>query len=79
MCIAAGTPGEGLCLLDELETVVPQLLDAVHDGLYQRAKRTWSDHTKGVPDSGRGQGVHGDRGRLRQDHVVRDLRVRARR
>ena len=32
--------------LDELETVVQELLDAVHDGLFQRAKQNLEDHTK---------------------------------
>ena len=35
--------------LDELETRVPELLDAVHDGLYQRAKKNLEDHTYAVP------------------------------
>ena len=30
--------------LDELETAVPATLDAIHDGLYQRAKKNLEDH-----------------------------------
>ena len=30
--------------LDDLETVVPATLDAIHDGLYQRAKKNLEDH-----------------------------------
>ena len=35
--------------LDELESKVQELLDAVHDGLYARAKKNLEDHTQGVP------------------------------
>ena len=30
--------------LDELETAVPATLDAIHDGLYQRAKKNLEEH-----------------------------------
>ena len=32
--------------LDELETKVQELLDSVHNGLYERAKKNLEDHTK---------------------------------
>ena len=46
-CICRRDSGEKVFVpLSELETTVPQLLDAVHDGLYQRAKKNLEDHTK---------------------------------
>ena len=30
--------------LDELESAVPAMLDAIHDGLYQRAKKNLEEH-----------------------------------
>lgn len=46
-CICRRDSGEKIFVpLSELETTVPQLLDSVHDGLYQRAKKNLEDHTK---------------------------------
>mgnify|MGYP002644274842 CR=1 FL=1 len=46
-CICRRDSGEKVFVsLDELEITVSQLLDAVHDGLYQRAKKNLEDHTK---------------------------------
>ena len=39
-----GQWGEGLRLPDELETAVPATLDAIHDGLYQKAKKNLEEH-----------------------------------
>ena len=46
-CICRRDSGEKIFVpLSELETTVPQLLDSVHDGLYQRAKKNLEDHTQ---------------------------------
>ncbi len=46
-CICRRDSGEKVFVsLDELEAKVRELLDAVHDGLYQRAKQNLEDHTK---------------------------------
>ena len=46
-CICRRDSGEKVFVsLDELEITVSQLLDAVHDGLYQRAKKNLEDHSK---------------------------------
>ena len=46
-CICRRDSGEKVFVpLDELESKVQELLDAVHDGLYQRAKKNLEDHTK---------------------------------
>ena len=46
-CICRRDSGEKIFVpLSELETTVPQLLDSVHEGLYQRAKKNLEDHTK---------------------------------
>ena len=46
-CICRRDSGEKVFVsLDELESKVQELLDAVHDGLYQRAKQNLEDHTK---------------------------------
>ena len=46
-CICRRDSGEKIFVpLAELETTVPQLLDAVHNGLYERAKKNLEEHTK---------------------------------
>ena len=46
-CICRRDNGEKVFVpLAELETVVPQLLDAVHEGLYNRAKQNLENNTK---------------------------------
>ena len=46
-CICRRDSGEKVCVpLAELEAKVQELLDAVHDGLFQRAKQNLEDHTK---------------------------------
>ena len=46
-CICRRDSGEKVFVpLAELETVVPQLLDAVHEGLYARAKANLENHTR---------------------------------
>ena len=46
-CICRRDSGEKVFVpLDELESKVQELLDAVHDGLYARAKKNLEDHTK---------------------------------
>ena len=46
-CICRRDSGEKVFVsLDELESKVRELLDAVHDGLYARAKKNLEDHTK---------------------------------
>ena len=46
-CICRRDSGEKIFVpLAELETTVPQLLDAVHNGLYERAKKNLEDHTR---------------------------------
>ena len=46
-CICRRDNGEKIFVpLSELETVVPQLLDAVHEGLYNRAKQNLENNTK---------------------------------
>ena len=46
-CICRRDNGEKIFVpLTELETVVPQLLDAVHEGLYNRAKQNLENNTK---------------------------------
>ncbi len=46
-CICRRDSGEKIFVpLDALEETVPQLLDAVHDGLYARAKKNLEDHTR---------------------------------
>ena len=46
-CICRRDSGEKVFVpLDELESKVQELLDAVHDGLYARAKQNLEDHTK---------------------------------
>ena len=46
-CICRRDSGEKVFVpLAELESKVQELLDAVHDGLYQRAKKNLEDHTK---------------------------------
>ena len=46
-CICRRDSGEKVFVsLSELETVVPQLLDAVHEGLYNRAKQNLENNTK---------------------------------
>ena len=46
-CICRRDSGEKVFVsLDELETKVQELLDSVHNGLYERAKKNLEDHTK---------------------------------
>ena len=46
-CICRRDSGEKVFVpLAELETAVPALLDAVHEGLYARAKKNLEDHTR---------------------------------
>ncbi|MBQ6711745.1 MAG: proline--tRNA ligase [Clostridia bacterium] len=46
-CICRRDNGEKIFVpLNELETVVPQLLDAVHEGLYNRAKQNLENNTR---------------------------------
>ena len=46
-CICRRDSGEKVFVsLDELETRVQELLDSVHNGLYERAKKNLEDHTK---------------------------------
>jgi len=46
-CICRRDSGEKIFVpLSELETVVPQLLDAVHEGLFNRAKQNLENNTK---------------------------------
>lgn len=46
-CICRRDSGEKVFVpLAELETAVPALLDAVHEGLYARAKQNLEDHTR---------------------------------
>ena len=46
-CICRRDSGEKVFVpLSELETVVPQLLDAVHEGLYHRAKQNLENNTR---------------------------------
>jgi len=46
-CICRRDNGEKIFVpLSELETVVPQLLDAVHEGLFNRAKQNLENNTK---------------------------------
>jgi len=46
-CICRRDNGEKIFVpLTELETVVPQLLDSVHEGLYNRAKQNLENNTK---------------------------------
>ena len=46
-CICRRDSGEKVFVpLAELETAVPALLDAVHEGLYTRAKKNMEEHTK---------------------------------
>ena len=46
-CICRRDSGEKVFVpLAELEAKVQELLDAVHDGLFQRAKQNLEDHTK---------------------------------
>ena len=46
-CICRRDNGEKVFVaLSELETVVPQLLDAVHEGLYNRAKQNLENNTR---------------------------------
>ena len=46
-CICRRDSGEKIFVpLADLETVVPQLLDAVHEGLYNRAKQNLENNTK---------------------------------
>ena len=46
-CICRRDSGEKVFVpLADLEAKVQELLDAVHDGLFQRAKQNLEDHTK---------------------------------
>ena len=46
-CICRRDSGEKVFVpLNELETVVPQLLESVHQGLFERAKKNLEDHTR---------------------------------
>ena len=63
--------------LDDIEQTVLTMLDAVQQGLYDKAKRNLDEEHLCLLHGGGGQRAHVHPGRLCQDHVVRRRGLRA--